>query len=275
MYFFTDLTTEISNYCLLNIKRYNDPRKEQKKICFIDPSVIELQDCDEFSRYTFLHQLANNQLLPNEYISIDYPADMIDRSLPIKDYLDKSQTFIKKSIENNIKYKDNLQYICTIQYEWMNYGDFEVRMKELEHIYAYKRKIVGLGNLCRLLVDRKNMNHGSQEYKYFKKVIDYIIRNREKFYWIHIYGMSLYAIKSFIPLLQSYAPNIILSVDSTKWTRVCNRRLHDKYVKASNQRQLMPTKHEIRGAGCTNATRNEFFLEYIKEIQKAHIKVLY
>lgn len=275
MKFLTDISTEVSNYCLLNIKHYYDPRKDSKKLVFIDPSVMELRTQTEYSHIDLIHQLLDNhELKSNEFISVDYPCDMIDRTLPKDEYETLCQMFIQKSIANNWKYANNLQYICAIQYDWMALDDFYFRMKELEPIYNGKKKIVALGNLCRLLVDRKHMNHDSAEYKYFKKVMEYIIQNKEKFYWIHIYGMSLYAIKSFMPLLEFACPNIIFSVDSTKWTRVCNKKLHAKYVKPKGQTQLFESAH-TKGAGCTKETRNEFFLEYISEIRKKGIKVDY
>ena len=225
---------------------------------------MALRKNTDYPRIEFLHTLAQGQLSSNEYMGIDYPSDM-NPSM--------EQSFIQRSLENNQKYQNNPNYICGVQYKWLAYPDFEVQMKKLEPIYAGKKKIVGLGNLCRLLVARPKMSPSSDEYKYFKKVIEYIIRNKEKFYWIHIYGMSLYAIKSFIPLLQSYAPNIILSADNTKWTRCCNKKLKRKYVKNQVQTQLFSTQHFISGVGCTQATRNEFFLEYIKEMQHAHVQV--
>jgi hypothetical protein len=190
------------------------------------------------------------------------------------DYKAKCQAFIAKSIANNYRYATNLHYICAIQSYWMALDDFYFRMKELEPIYAGKQKIVALGNLCRLLINRKTMNHTSAEYKYFKKVVEYIIQNKTKFYWIHIYGMSLYAIKAFMPLLEYTCPNIIFSVDSTKWTRPCNKTIHAKYVKSPDQHQLFPTKISPFGMGCTKDTRNEYFLAYMTEIGKK-VKVIY
>lgn len=271
--YFTDIQTHASNYCLLNIKKYDDPRKQTKKLIFVDPGVMELRKHDEFKHIEKLHWLADGHLQSNEYLSIDYPCDMISLDLPREEYDNKCHQFREKSIVNNWKYAENPQYICTIQSYWMVQQDFEYRMKELEPIYAGKKKIVGLGNLCRLLIDRKKMKKTSAEYKYFKKVIEYIIRNRQKFYWIHIYGMSQYAIKQFVPLLQIYAPNIQLSVDATKFTRCPNKKMHSKYVKPKSQSQLFPTKYKQTGISCTKANRDEFFLENIKEIQKAGVTV--
>ena len=203
------------------------------------------------------------------------PADMVDQKLPKAEYEARCHSFIEKSVANNWKYAENLHYICAIQYDWMAQQDFEFRMKELEPVYMNKKKIVGLGNLCRLCVERKHMNHTSPQYKYLKYVVNYIINNRKKFYWIHIYGMSLYAIKQFMPLLQTYAPNIIFSVDNTKWTKVCNKKLHSKYVKPKSQSQLFPTTYRQSGIGCTKKNRDEFFLENIHELQRKNIDVIY
>ncbi|NMC60186.1 MAG: hypothetical protein GYA51_12520 [Candidatus Methanofastidiosa archaeon] len=76
MKFFTDISTQISNFCLLNIKQYNNQKKYRKTLIFIDPSVYELKDSAEYSKIELLHELASGRLLENEYISIDYPCDM-------------------------------------------------------------------------------------------------------------------------------------------------------------------------------------------------------
>lgn len=276
IYFFTDLQTQASHYCLLNINKYHHYKKyKNKKLVFIDPGVLELKKATEYTYIDKLHWLVQGHLRENEYLSIDYPADMVNRKLPKIEYKKRCHSFIEKSVENNWKYAENLQYICAIQYDWMAQDDFIFRMKELEPIYTNKKKIVGLGNLCRLCVERKHMNHKSPQYKYLKTVVNYIIANRKKFYWIHIYGMSLYAIKQFMPLLQTYAPNIIFSVDNTKWTKVCNKKLHSKYVKPKGQSQLFPTTYRQSGIACTKKNRDEFFLETIHELQRKNITIIY
>jgi len=156
----------------------------------------------------------------------------------------------------------------------LDIDDFKRQMKALEPIYDHKKKIVGLGNLCRLLLGRRKKDN--PEYIYFQQIIQYIIENKEKFYWIHIYGMSKFAICSFIPLLQKHAPKIIISVDNTKWTKCGNKELHDKYVLPKGQSQLLPTKHKMSGIGCTKANRNEFLeIGYIKDFKAAGIHIKY
>jgi hypothetical protein len=218
----------------------------------------------EFPAIDQILWLTDGHLQPNEYIGTDMPSDMNPTM---------EESFIARSIERNIRFQDNPKHICGIQYKWLDFADFQYRMHELEPVYINKKKIVGLGNLCRLLINRKTMTHNSDEYKYFRKIIDYLILNKKKFYWVHIYGMSLYAIKQFVPLLEIYAPNIHISVDSTKWTRPATNRLKLKYMKAKDQSQLFPTPHKQSGLCCTKITRDEFFLENIKEIQKAGVTV--
>jgi hypothetical protein len=272
IFFMTDISTDASHYCLLNIKKYDDKRKDTKQIIFVDPGVMELKKMDEYKYVEKLHWLANNNLKSNEYISIDYPCDMVDIHKPKEEYERLCNLFLQRSIDNNFKYKDNPQYICTVQSLFMDYKDFEFRMKELEPIYAYKKKIVGLGNLCRLMLNSRRSGFAAEK-SYFQKVIDYLIRNKEKFYWVHIYGMSKLAMKAFIPLLQDYAPNIILSVDNTKWTQGCNDKLRAKYIRNPKQTQLTPTKHKQSGISCSKDTRNEFFLEYMNDLKYANIKL--
>jgi len=263
--FMTDISTDCSNYCLLNIKKYDDPRKAKKKLIFVDPDVMSLRTHREYPLIDKLLWLANGHLQPNEYLGLDMPSDMNHQ------YEDE---FIRKSIERNWQFKDNLQYICGIQYKFLDINNFKIQMKALEPIYDHKQKIVGLGNLCRLLLGRRKKTN--PEYVYFQQIINYIIENKEKFYWIHIYGMSKFAICSFIPLLQKHAPKIIISVDNTKWTKCGNKELHDKYVLPKGQSQLLPTTHKMTGVGCTKANRNEFLeIGYIKDFKKANIKIQY
>lgn len=116
--FMTDITTDASNYCLLSIKKYNDKRKEKKKLFFIDPGVYELVKTNEYSHITELHELVPN-LKENEYISIDYPCDMNPKY---------TKEFIEKSYQNNVRYASNLHYICTIQ---MHFGSGDVSVLRL------------------------------------------------------------------------------------------------------------------------------------------------
>ena len=237
MIFFTDINTNVSNYCMLNIKRYNSKKKETKKVIFVDPSVYELKNNTEYSKIDLLHNLSAGNLKKNEYISIDYPCDM---------NLKNAELFINKSIANNLKYADNPKYICTLQYKFQDFKDFKFRFDELSHIFLNKNKILGLGNLCRIMYPNT----------YTNDIFSYILRFRKQIKSIHIYGLALRLIRKYIPILEGN--NIKVSVDSTKWTRACTKVLKLKY-----------------GLNCKNSNRNEFFLEYMKLIKKSGIKVKY
>ena len=230
MRFFTDISTEISRYCLLNVKQYNNPKKEKKSLIYIDPSVYELKDSDEYSKIDLLHELASGKLKENEYISIDYPCDM---------NIAYTDLFIEKSIKNNLRYKDNEKYICTIQFKFEDFHDFKYQFEYLEEQIDFSRKIIGLGNLCRIMYPNVFMD----------EVFDYL---RQRPYQYHFYGLSLRIIKKYI----IHFPTC--SVDSTKWTRACNNTLKSQY-----------------GLKCKKANRNAFFEEYMKEIEKSGILVEY
>lgn len=226
--FFTDITTNASINCLLNIKRYNDKRKLNKSLIFVDPGVYELVKTNEYSEIDKLHHLASGNLNENEYISIDYPCDM---------NMQYESLFIQKSIDNNIKYADNLQYICTIQFKFQDYNDFEKRFYELEYIWSQPKKILGIGNLCRIKYPNE----------FTDKVFRLLLKNQHKFSWIHIYGMTLRLMRKYLPKF-----NCMFSTDSTKWTRAVSNKL------------------KLRTGGrvcCRKDTRNEFFLEYNKIIK--------
>ncbi len=240
LYFFTDINTNISKYCLLNIKQYYSKKKDNKEICYIDPSVHELLKSDEYSKIDILYKLLDdNLLLPNEFISIDYPCDMN------ANYTD---LFIKKSYDNNIKYKDNSKYICTIQFKFKDFEDFIYQTERLRYVWDGNiTKIIGMGNLCRIFYADEFMN----------KVLLYI-RDNMQGKSVHFYGIGLRVIKSKI-FREILNGNIIVSVDSTKWTRAVNQNLKDR-VKAYN---------------CNKQTRDLFFVEYMNNIKKSGIEVHY
>lgn len=228
LYFFTDIQTDISNYCLLNINKYSNEKKNKKKVCFIDPGVYELVRSNEYSHIDILHELASGKLLKNEYISIDYPCDM---------NLQYQDEFIEKSIKNNLKYKDNPQYICTIQFKFQDFSDFKKQFEYLEEQIDFSKKIVGIGNLCRIM----KVN------EFTEKVFHFLLKKPK--YQYHFYGLALILIKKYISSFL-YREQIV-SVDSTKWTRACNYTIKNKF-----------------GVNCTKKNRDLFFLEYIKELKK-------
>jgi len=263
MIFFTDITTNASNYCLLNIKKYNDFRKFKKKQIFVDPGVYELRTAVEYKHITLLHELAAGGLTENEYISIDYPCDMID--VPIKDidtglekwmknpsknktsniknynnveYIKQCDVFIQKSIANNLKYKENSQYICTIQFKFRDFDDFKIQWEYLSSKIEFEKKIIGIGNMCRIM----------QPNTFTDKVMTYILNHTSQGQWIHFYGLAKKLIDKYVPLLEQ--KGLIISVDSTKWTRAVTKEL-----KLAN------------GVCCKKHNRDLFFTEYMKAIK--------
>ena len=236
MIFFTDITTKASNYCMLNINRYTSKLKAKKKLIFVDPGVYELVKGNEYSHKADLHILAAGTLQTNEYISIDYPCDMNEQ------YTDE---FIRKSVFNNCYYKDNPKYICTIQYKFHDFNDFRTRFNELKHIFLDQDKILGIGNLCRIM-------HPDT---FTDNVFKYILRFRKSLQWVHFYGLAHTLIMKYIPMMEGWGMKT--SVDSTKWTRACHTKLKRQY-----------------GLNCSSQTRDEFFLEQIKKMQKK-INVMY
>lgn len=229
MIFFTDITTGASQYCLLNIKQYENQLKSNKKLIFIDPSVYELKNLKEYSRINLLHNLVNN-LKENEYISIDYPADM---------NITNTELFIQKSFENNMKYKDNDKYICTIQYKFHDFDSFKHEYNRLLPVFENNdKKIIGIGNMCRI------MRPDPFTDRVFQFIADNL-KNRR----LHIYGLGFRLIVKYAKMLEKQ--NIQLSVDSTKFTRSVNSYVKYKYHYS-----------------CNKETRDIFFLHYIDELQK-------
>jgi len=281
MIFFTDIPTDVSNYCLLHINKYDSPKKAAKKLIFVDPGVHYLMKHEEYPHIERLHELASGGLESNEWISIDYPGDM---------FPERMEEFIEHTYQNNLKYAYNLKYICTIQFHLSNcatpkefwagvaqgdQSDFISFQQEFtRHIpfFLFKNKILGIGNLCRIMYPTPLTD----------RIFDYVIKqskgpslfkNERLIKWVHIYGLSKRCIYKYVPMLE-YA-GIKVSVDSTKWTRV-NGHLIPKYKvshKDKPQQKLAPVPWEQGGIACTGETRPEFFLTYMKHLKK-HIKTV-
>ena len=225
--FFTKPQAGLSSYCLMNIKDYHKKEKFGKKIIyFIDPSVYDLVENEEYSKIDLLHDLAKGKLQQNEFISIDYPCDMNERY---------SRLFIEKSIENNLKYKDNMNYICTIQSKFMDFEDFKNQFEFLESKIDFSKKIIGIGNLCRIMYPCKFTD---EVFRFLSE------KQKEHDYFYHIYGLSMRLVRKYLPKL------LFCSSDSTKWTRAVTNELKSLY-----------------GLNCNSKTMDLYFLEYMKTLR--------
>lgn len=241
MLFFTDYQTKINQYLLCNIKAYPQKIRKYHKLIFIDPSVYELKNSIEYSNIDYMLNLLDNQVLDKtEFISIDYPSDM---------NLNYEAQFIEKSIALNLKYKNHPNYIHTIQFKFKDYKDFNYQFDYLKSQIDFSSKIVGIGNLCRIL-GAKN--------KFVKQITQKLCIEAKNLKWLHLYGLGMRLIKTMINPIQKANPNLIISVDSTKFTRAVNNNL----------------KHRM-GVCCRKSNRNLYFLEYMKQIKKYKIPVFY
>lgn len=226
----------------MKVTKYNDPRKLKKKEILVDPGVYELTKATEYSMIDLLHKLASERLLlDNEWISIDYPCDMNKKH---------SQEFIDKSVENNVMYKDYNKYICTIQFHYHNSNSFIYRAEEIRDIWSKDDKIVGIGNMCRIL--RTSKNH----MQFLDNVFEYI-KTEMRGKRVHFYGLARQLIIKYIPRLEN--KKITVSIDSTKWTR----NKDDEDFTREN------------GIVCRKHNRDEFFLRYIKYLKGKKINAEY
>lgn len=242
--FFTDLTTEISSLCLLHKNNYfKEKLRQNKDIFFIDPGVYELKKSNEYSKIDWLHTLVNN-LKENEYISLDYPCDMNEQY---------SNEFIEKTYQNNIKYQNNLQYIATIQCRFLDFASFIDNYNKMKNIINIPGKIIGLGNLCRILKISKNPKAKSyQNYLYCEQLFKFVENNFPKNHLIHVYGASAQLIEKYIkPLINK---GFFFSVDSTKWTKA-----YKNWFKKQN------------GICCRKINRNKYFIHFLSEISISNI----
>jgi hypothetical protein len=198
---------------------------------FIDPDVYSLKKSNEFPEVNKLHELANISLPSNVFLSIDYPCDMNSNY---------SEEFIIKSVENNRRYAKNPNYICTIQFKYMNFDDFCYRFNELRDVWIQLNKIIGIGNLCRLIKTKSEIEFG-------KRIMRFLAENIHG-RRIHIYGLGkrLIGSKEFQYLCRINR----ISIDSTKWTQAVTSELKKQH-----------------GLKCKSNNRELFFNTYIFEIK--------
>jgi len=234
--YMTHVFEELSRYCVLNIKAYSED-SSSKKVIFIDPGINDLAKGDEYENIDLLHRLANSNLPPNVWISIDYPVDLD---------VSKTTLFLQKSIKNNFRYADNEQYICCIQIEKQDdFEAFKYRFDELSEIFLNKRKIVGLGCF-----------HSLQPNAMQDKMIQYLCSKGNKIFWIHFYGIGLALVKKYFPLLQS--KGIRVSFDSTKYRFAVNDWVKKNYGLIAN-----------------NTTAPIFFYSYVKELLEVPLDLIW
>jgi hypothetical protein len=200
----------------------------------IDPGVYELKKSPEYSRIDELHALVPT-LGPGEFISIDYPCDMNEA------YTD---LFIKKTYDNNMRYKDEMRYICTVQSRLQDFDSFKEEWYKLEDIWMQCPKIIGIGNLCRIMKPNE----------FTDNVFDFIIKHVGASRWIHVYGMALRIIKKYVPMMEK--AGLKVSVDSTKWTRAATHSFKKKY-----------------GVMCRKANRDLYFWHYMNQLKERGLDV--
>lgn len=218
-------------YKLINIHKYIPHRTYTEKAIFIDPSVQELRTHNEYTKIELLHSLLADGLPSNVYMSIDYPSDM---------NMEMQDIFIQRTYKNNVRYKDNVQYICTPQHNFMDFESFYTEFERVRYIWEDNPdKIIGIGNMCRLIGSRKY-------HDYVADVLGYIQCNF-KGRWVHVYGAPKWIIKWYKKELEDFC---FFTTDNTKWTRAHTVELREKY-----------------GKWCSWDTHRLFYEEYIKDFE--------
>ena len=243
--FFTYPKGIINNYAIINCKFWLNLKKQivnydlineyskKYKIVFLEPEVMYLKKniSFRFDKWLNVYDLLAN--LPNNvFISIDYPCDMNPK---------ETNRFIFKTIENIQKFGHSKQYITTIQFKFRDFHSFKENFELITNL-PVNCKILAIGNLCRLIKLKKDIEFG-------KKIIDFLVENIDynQFNQIHIYGLGMRLIPYFYNSFKH--KNIILSIDSTKWTKAITKELKLKF-----------------GINCKKENRQIFFNEYIKHI---------
>jgi hypothetical protein len=174
--------------------------------------------------------------------------------------------FIERTYYNNHKYAANERYICTVQFHLSNcaepranlswagsatgdladFASFQHEFERIRSILQNPHKILGIGNMCRIMWPNDLTD---QIIRYLNSQIKHIQTRR-----IHFYGLALRLIKKYVPMLEQAGWKV--SVDSTKWTRAVTETLKRQH-----------------GLNCTKATRDLFFRTYLHELQKRGINV--
>lgn len=241
MIFFTDYRTKVSRFVLLNIRHY-PLRDKWRKMIFIDPSVYELKHREEYSRIKFMKNLLyKNKLRDNEYISIDYPCDMLEGLR----YTWYGRMFVRKTMENNMEFKDNPHYICTVQFKKEDHKSFKRNFDYLKEEIDFSERIVAIGNLCRIMGVKNS---------FMRNVKKKLIKEAKEFSWLHFYGLSMKSMRYLINDLQRANKDMTISVDSTKWT------FSDRFDTIC----------------CRKTNRNLYFLDYMKKLKiREKIPVIY
>jgi hypothetical protein len=207
--FMTHLECSSSRFCVLNIKKIKEKRKELRKLIFIDPAVLDLRDYHYYVNESAMIGLIESTLREHEFISLDYPVDFARDE-------NESLEFVEKSYENNMRWKDNLHYICCIQSRHNDYDDFVLQYERLRPIFANKKKILGIGGAC---------SHTKRPNEFTDKVFNYLSEHASEIYWVHFYGIKTPLISAYIDRLQMYAP-LRISFDSTQYQFLADSSLY-------------------------------------------------
>ena len=240
--FFSDKTIN-HNYLLIKLIDYINPRYKPiidiKKEVIIDVGVYDLK---KNNNYSWINKINFKKILDNlpdnHFIPFDYPSDMCNQTSIYKSFiqLGKIESFILRSYENSCKYCYSKNFIVSIQYKPNNILDFKYMFDKFNCLIV-NNNILALGNMCRI----------QKLSKFMKESIKYSFKNSNS-KRIHIFGLTLRAFKYCFKLAIKY--DIELSIDSTNWTRACN-----KYLKTTF------------GLCCIKKTRQLYFNEYLKSIE--------
>lgn len=253
MIFFSPPSLSKFSHHLIHYDDFITEKENPNNILFIDPQVHYLERNIEYPHIHELHKIVPN-LQSNQYISIDYPSDMNPSF---------SDLFIKKTYENNIKYSQNDQYICTVQFPISNYiklsngkliakpslHDFEAfvnNYNKIKHIVENNpNKILGIGNICKIRTICS----------FTDELMDFILEKRHKLHWIHFYGISLNLIKYYLKHLDRFFK---ISVDNVKWTFPNTPLL----------------AQEFKNRSCNKFNKETYFMAYINKIKQKGIKII-
>ena len=228
MIFFSEFN---KNYKLIKVHNYKEDKIYTEKALFLDPGVYELTKGNDYSQIERMYRLLDEGLPSNVFMSIDYPPDMNTELTDI---------FIELTHTNNVRYKDDPQYICTPQYKMNDFDSFYEQFERTRHIWEQPFKIIGLGNICRLF-PKKYFS------EFMNKVLSYIVDNMTG-RWVHVYGCPKWIIREWKYVLAQH--KIKFSVDSTKWTMANSKHLRD----------------EKNGYMCLKANRRKFYEDYTRSL---------
>lgn len=233
--FFTNqqVPPPLSNYCICIVKNYRERYATEYKEVLVDPGVHDLGKYGDYRYKDKIVKLLESTMPENVWTSLDYSTYFA------KDEIMRDQ-FMEWTYENNLKYADHSQYICTVQVATRSFEDFHREWDKVKHIfYDRPEKMLAIGG------EIISSYHSTS---FTNSLFSFISQEHEHLHRIHFYGLSLGLIGDLKKVLKH--KNLHITVDSTKW-------------RFAGKPELLKLNDGLRITTAENI--NEFYSSYMRE----------